>query len=70
VLEVLGAPARLAEIGVDPGAMSLTAVYITTMVIIGILVALFLALRNTDSRDRADVIRAVAELFRWFRWRR
>lgn len=70
VLDVLCTPVRLADLGVDAGGISTTAVYITAIVVLGILTALSLALRNTDSRDRADVIRAVAELFRWFRWRR
>jgi hypothetical protein len=33
----------------------------------GIVVALAIALRDAESKDRAAVIRAVAELFRWFR---
>lgn len=42
-------------------------IYTTAIIVVGILIALAIALRKTDSKDRAAVIRAVAEVFRWFR---
>jgi hypothetical protein len=51
----------------DFSAALLVPVYTTGLIVLGIVLALVIALRNTDSKDRAAVIRAVAELFRWFR---
>lgn len=48
-------------------AVLLAPVYTTAIIVTGMVVALLVALRNTDSKHRADVIRAVAEVFRWFR---
>jgi hypothetical protein len=45
----------------------LAPVFTTAVIVIGIVIALAIALHKTDSKDRADVVRAVSELFRWFR---
>lgn len=52
---------------IDLAPALLVPVYTTAILVIGILIALAIALRNTDSKDRAGVIRALAELFHWFR---
>ncbi|MFD1531032.1 hypothetical protein ACFSCY_16455 [Pseudonocardia aurantiaca] len=37
------------------------------IIMFGMVIALAIALHKTNSKDKADVIRALAELFRWFR---
>jgi hypothetical protein len=49
------------------GGYSVIALLITVILVVGVLMAMAIALRNTESRHKAEVIRAVAELFRWKR---
>ncbi len=60
-------PAQVVAPTPDYTIAFLAPLFTTAVIVTGIVLALAIALRKTNSKDRADVIRALADLFRWFR---
>jgi hypothetical protein len=67
VLPELLAAQTASGVALDVTPALMVPVYTTLIIVVGILIALPIALHKTSSKDRADVIRAVGDLFRFRR---